>query len=49
MVWVDFMVLGMHIDSSGGICAPFVVLIVSLGIDVELVQEGLDVALILGG
>ena len=43
------MALGIHFDSFGSICDPFTGLIVSLGVDVELGQKGLDIALILDG
>ena len=41
------MALGMHFGSFGSLCAPVLGLIVSLGIDVELGQEGLDKTLVL--
>ena len=41
------MALGAHFDSLGSLCAPVPVLFVSLGINVELIQEFLDIALIL--
>ena len=47
MVGVELIALGMHFGSFGSICAPVPDLLVSLGIDVELLQEGLDIALIL--
>ena len=37
----------MHFDNFGSLCAPILVLIFSLGIYVELVQEGLDITLVL--
>ena len=40
------MALGIHFDSFGGLCALVPGPIVSLGIDVELGQEGLEIALI---
>ena len=43
------MALGMNFDSFGSLCAHVPGLLVSLGIDVELGQEGLDIALILDG
>ena len=39
----------MHVDSCGILRAPVPGLIVSLGIDVELEQEGLDIYLVLDG
>ena len=42
------MSLGMHFENCGIIHSPVPVLLVSLGIDVELVQEGLDTNLVLG-
>ena len=47
VVGLELIALGVHFDSFGSLCAPVLGLIVSLGIDVELVQEGLDVTLIL--
>ena len=47
VVGLDLVALGMHSDNFGSICAPFPGLIFSLYIDIELVQEGLDVYLIL--
>ena len=41
------MALGMHFDSFGGIFGPVPCLLISLGSDVELGQEGLDIYLIL--
>ena len=41
--------LGVHFDRFGSLCAPVPGLLVSLVIDVELVQEGLHVIFILGG
>ena len=49
MVGVELIALGMHFDSFGSICVPVPVLLVSMGIDVELGQEGLYIALILDG
>ena len=43
------MALGVHSDSFGSLCAPVPGLLVYLGIDVELGQEVLDIALILDG
>ena len=43
------MALGMHFDSFGSLCAPVPGLLVSLSIDVELVQEGFDITFILDG
>ena len=43
------MALRMHFGSFGSLCAPVLGLIVSLGIDVELGQEVLDISLILDG
>ena len=37
----------MYVDNCGSICAPVPGLLVSLGIDVELGQEGLDIILVL--
>ena len=39
--------LGVHYESFGSLCAPIPGLLISLGIDVELGQEGLDAVLIL--
>ena len=48
-VGVELVALALHFDSCGIIYAPVLVLLVSLGIDVELGQEGLDIALVLDG
>ena len=37
----------MHFKRIGNLCAPFLGLLVSLGMDIELGQEGLHVVLIL--
>ena len=47
VVGVELMALGIHFDSFGSICAPVPGLLVSLGIDVELEQDGLDIVLII--
>ena len=39
----------MYFNNWGSLCAPVPVLLVSLGIDVELVQEDLYITLVLGG
>ena len=39
----------MYVDNCGSICAPVPGLLVSLGIDVELGQEGLDNNLVIYG
>ena len=49
VVGVELMPLKIHSDSFGNLCAPVPGLLVSLGIYVELGQEGLDIALILDG
>ena len=41
------MALGMHFDNCGSLRAPIPGLLVSLGIDVQLLQEGLYIALFL--
>ena len=41
------MALGMHIENGGSLRAPVLGLLVSLGIDVELGQEGLYINLVL--
>ena len=41
--------LGDAFDSFGGIYDPVLGLLISLGFDVELVQEGLNIVLILDG
>ena len=41
------MALGMHIENCGSLRAPVLGLLVSLGIDVELGQEGLYINLVL--
>ena len=43
------MALGMHFDCFGILCTPVPGLLICMGINVELGQEGLDIALILGG
>ena len=42
---VELVALGINFDNCGTLCAPVPVLIVSLGIGVELVQEGVDTTL----
>ena len=42
------MALGVHFENCGSLCALVLGLLVYLGIDVELVQEGLDLTLALG-
>ena len=37
----------MHFENCGSSLSPLLVLIVSLGIDVKLVQEGLEITLVL--
>ena len=49
MVGVELMALGVYFDSFGSLCDLVPGLLVYLGIYVELVQEGLDIALILYG
>ena len=49
MLGVELIALGVQFDSFVILYAPFPGLLVSLGIDVELLQEGLDVALLLNG
>ena len=49
MVGVEFMALGMNFVNRGSIHSPVPGLLVSLGIDVELVREGLDITLVLDG
>ena len=49
MVGVELMALGVHFGSFVSLCAPVLGLLFSLGIYVELVQEGLDITLILDG
>ena len=41
------MALGMHFESFCSLCDPVLGLLISLGIDVELEQEGLDISFIL--
>ena len=41
------MAVGIHFGIFGSLCVPVPGLLVYLGIDVELVQEGLDISLIL--
>ena len=43
------MALGMKFGSFCSICAPVPGLLISLGIDIEMGQEGLGIALILDG
>ena len=45
MVGEELVTLGMHFDSFGSLYDPVLGLIVYLGIDFELVQEGLEIAL----
>ena len=47
VVGVSLMALGMHSDSCGSLRAPVPGLLVSLIIQVELVQEGLEITLVL--
>ena len=47
MVEVELVALGMHFDNCGSLRAPIPGLLVSLGIDVQLLQEGLYIALFL--
>ena len=47
VVGVELMDLGMHFDSFGSLCDTVLGLRVSIWIDVELAQEGLEVALVL--
>ena len=49
VVEVDLMALGMHFDSFGSLYEPVSGLLVFLNFFVELVKEGLDIALILDG
>ena len=49
MIGVELMALGMYLDSFVSLFEPVLGLLVSLSIDVELVQEGLDVSLVLYG
>ena len=49
VVGVDLMALGVHFEIFGSLRAPVMGLLVSLDIDVELGQEGLDITLILDG
>ena len=46
---VELMAFGVHFDSFCSICAPFPGLLISLVIDVELVQEGLGISFFLDG
>ena len=46
---VEFMDLGMHFVSFVSLYDPVPGLLVSMGIGVELGQEGLDIALIIDG
>ena len=46
---VELVALGMHFDNFGSLHAPVPGLIFSLGIDVELGQEGLYITLVLDG
>ena len=41
--------MGVHFEIFVSLCAPVPGLLVSLGIDIELGQKGLDIALILDG
>ena len=47
VVGVELVALGMHFDNFGSLHAPFPSLMFSLGIDVELGQEVLDITLVL--
>ena len=49
MVGVEFMALGMHFENCGSICEPVTRLIISLGSNVDMGQEGLDITLVLDG
>ena len=46
MVGVELVTLGMHFDNCGSLCAPVPDIIVSIGIYVEFLQEGLDIMLV---
>ena len=47
VVGVELVALGMNFGNFGSLRAPILGLLVSLGIDVELGQEGLDIAFVL--
>ena len=47
MIVVYLVALGMYFENCGILCAPVPRLLVYLGIDVELGQEGLYIALVL--
>ena len=49
MVGVECMALVMHFKSFGSLCALILGLLFYLGIDVELVWQGLETALIFNG
>ena len=49
MVGVEFMALGTHFDNCASICEPVTRLIISLGSNVDMGQEGLDITLVLDG
>ena len=49
MVGVELVILGVHFENCDSLHAPVSSLLISLGIDVELVQEVLDIILVLGG
>ena len=49
MVEVELVALGMHFENFGSLRAPVPGLLVSMGIYVELGQEGLGITLVLDG
>ena len=43
MVWLELVALGINFENFGSLRAPVPVLLFSLGIDVELGQDDLDI------